>query len=176
MGRSLPSSINVYTWGSCTIDELALEVADASSSMLPHPAIGTRLVFQHISINDTTDVNRAPHLSPKDLGSVVIGRGGPGTDVDSDPTMERRNRTLPQTLAEARFLEGDYISCAIMAPMPDGSVAPEALAKADIGDHGRSNRYSDGGARGGGRGMHGSKGDWPVQRRGRGGRGNRGVW
>jgi histone deacetylase complex subunit SAP18 len=51
----------------------------------------------------------------KDLGSVVIGDGGPGI--------------LPSEEA-ARFVIGDYVSCAIMPPMENGSVAPPASGPA----------------------------------------------
>lgn len=131
-----PPSIEVHTWYSCTLYELALELADARPGAFPSPAVGTRLVFQLISPEDDDSDNEGSsraRFSAKDLGSVVIGEGGPGAEVENDPATERRERELPRTLDEARFLEGDYISCAILAPMPDGSVAHASLAKVNVG-------------------------------------------
>lgn len=83
----------------------------------------------------------------KDLGSVVIGDGGPGISTDADDvggeTEEGRLRMgatvgsaaeSAKSLADARFVVGDYLSCAILPPSPaDGSVQPASAARAGRG-------------------------------------------
>lgn len=90
----------------------------------------------------------------KDLGSVVLGAEGisaaalaaangggveeeeEGEDVDTSGTAAAAlpaadTATKDKTLGEAKFVVGDYVSCAILAPMPDGSVAPPMTARND---------------------------------------------
>ncbi|OAQ97549.1 hypothetical protein LLEC1_01122 [Akanthomyces lecanii] len=123
---ALLSFINVYTWPSCTLQELIYELADARPNPLPSPAIGTRVVFQHVS----PDLKRVSAVGGgrakfaiKDLGSSVVGAGGPGAEDDEHPN-ENRGYGGTSTLQDAHFAAGDYISCAILPPLDDGSVAP----------------------------------------------------
>ena len=122
----------------------------------------------------------------RDLGSVVFGDGGPGlnladveadmeTSEDLDGHYKRPSRKLlgepEKTLRDAKFVVGDYISCAVLAPLADGSVAfpPPPVAavtvprggygggmRGDFGGRGRENGFGSG-YRGRG-GMRGSAG------------------
>lgn len=108
---------------------------------------------------DTRDTGRpgpGRYLS-KDLGSVVLGGGdGPGVlpsngeaagIVTGGPMAGELGGEPEKTLQEARFVIGDYISCAIFPPLPNGSVVP-LPTMGGAGPHGRS-------AAGFGRGMSG---------------------
>ncbi|KAF2084883.1 hypothetical protein K490DRAFT_728, partial [Saccharata proteae CBS 121410] len=142
---SPPPHLQIYTWPSCTLRELTHLLVSALPSLLPQPAIGTRLIFRLI-FPDTRAAAQGREGMPgryvsKDLGSVVIGGGGPGIDVedvDGDVDMddggakpqnggrqdlENLEGDADKTLAEARFVIGDYVACAIFPPLPDGSVA-----------------------------------------------------
>ncbi|KAF4625581.1 hypothetical protein G7Y89_g12586 [Cudoniella acicularis] len=82
----LPQHVQIYTWQSCTLRELAHLLTIALPSLLPDPAIGTRLAFRLI-FPDTR--NPGPGTGPgrymtKELGSVVIGDGGPGILPDEE--------------------------------------------------------------------------------------------
>jgi histone deacetylase complex subunit SAP18 len=75
----------------------------------------------------------------KDIGSIVIGEGMAGASNgshaagDDDVEMGDRSPLEPSlgdsTLEDARYVIGDYVSCAILPPLPDGSVAPEYAAR-----------------------------------------------
>lgn len=86
----------------------------------------------------------------KDLGSVVIGDGGPGISTEGDDDNDagagaedgrlRLGATAgsaaesAKSLADARFVVGDYLSCAILPPSAaDGSVQPASAARAGRG-------------------------------------------
>ena len=135
----LPPHLEIYTWQSCTLRELSQLLSGALPSLLPNPPVGTRLCFRLIY----PDARGAAMMGPdargrylsKDLGSVVVGpsdspyRG----DEDADDLAEARPRAGPlrlqgseadKTLQDARFIIGDYIECAILPPLIDGSVAP----------------------------------------------------
>lgn len=70
-----------------------------------------------------------PRYVPKDLGSVVLGRGGPGAGPpEGVPEDEPDDGSM--TLADARFITGDYICCAIMPPDElSGNVVPASSAR-----------------------------------------------
>lgn len=151
----------MYTHPTCTLTELAAHFTTVSPpSLLPSPPIGTRLVFQLICADiRSTNPNQRRHLA-KDLGNVVIGgapspEGGDAMGADDDG----------KTLEDANFVVGDYISCVVLPPLEDGSVAPVSLARK--GKHaGRENEHGrpGGGAGPGGPGLGGSApfpvGDW----------------
>ncbi|KAM5353811.1 hypothetical protein ACJ41O_000461 [Fusarium nematophilum] len=170
--HSLPSHIPVYTWSDCTLKELALELADAKPSAIPSPAVGTRLVFQLVFPdlrNASAVTNAPPRFGVKDLGSIVIGEGQlavePSEDVDMDASV-RGGKGVDRTLNDARFVVGDYISCAVLPPLSDGSVAPASSVRREPASGPRDGR---GGYRGG---LHGRENGF-----GRGGfRGGRGGW
>ncbi|KAG7101057.1 Histone deacetylase complex subunit SAP18 like protein [Verticillium longisporum] len=138
--RALPPSLDLYTWPSCTLDELAHQLAAERPALLPDPAVGTRLAFRLI-FPDARSMDNASHTAPrfmvKDLGSVVIGDGRPGLDVAAaDDATDVADRVSPvrqpggikdglRTLEGSKFVVGDYVSCAILPPLPDGAVAPE---------------------------------------------------
>ncbi|KAI8628599.1 hypothetical protein F5Y19DRAFT_464971 [Xylariaceae sp. FL1651] len=125
----LPPYLILHTWPDCTLEELAHHVAAADGHLLPDPAVGTRLAFRLI-FQDTRGSASVNKYTVKELGSVVIGDGGPGLDpedVDAERILE--DTTPDKTLSEARFVVGDYISCAILPPLPDGSVAPASSAR-----------------------------------------------
>ncbi|KAK7517462.1 Sin3 associated polypeptide p18-domain-containing protein [Phyllosticta citriasiana] len=142
-----PPHLQIYTWPSCTLRELTHLLVTALPSLLPSPAIGTRLSFRLIFPDtkgaamaatgggrgaDNGNVPPGRYLS-KGLGSVIIGGGGPGVEEDDVelPTsraaaaaaLDRLEGDADKTLADARFVIGDYVSCCILPPGPDGSVA-----------------------------------------------------
>ena len=97
----------------------------------------------------------------KTLGSVVIGEGGPGSEAAIEIEKGRHvkvERESQRTLEDANFVTGDYISCAILPPLPNGSVAPAANVWRDpplrIND-GRAHPYRGFPARGNGFGGDG---------------------
>ncbi|KAL7945775.1 Sin3 associated polypeptide p18 domain-containing protein [Trichoderma barbatum] len=146
---SLPPHISIYTWSTCTLHELALELAAAKPGALPTPAIGTRLSFQLVcpDLRGTSATNTAqPKFAVKDLGSIVIGEGYPGAEnpdeADTDVVM-RDDGGKDKTLADWRFVVGDYVSCAVLPPLSDGSVAPLSNAKRGSISSGRDGRVSN---------------------------------
>ncbi|TGJ79789.1 hypothetical protein E0Z10_g8979 [Xylaria hypoxylon] len=142
----LPPSLTLHTWLDCTLDELAQHIAAADGDLLPDPAIGTRLAFRLI-FQDTRGAASVNKYTVKELGSVVIGDGGPGLDPENVDTEQTLDDTDPdKTLADARFVVGDYISCAILPPLPDGSVAPASSARMGRGTGAGESRLAVGSA------------------------------
>ncbi|KAK8100625.1 Histone deacetylase complex subunit [Apiospora kogelbergensis] len=148
----LPPHLTVHTWDDCTLLELAHHLAASPRFLLPEPAIGTRLVFRLI-FADTRSANPSVHhfsswdgggkFMVKELGSLVIGDGGPGLDPE-DPELAKQidpDTDANKTLADARFVVGDYISVAILPSLEDGTVAPTSSARmgrgAGAGEAGR---------------------------------------
>ncbi len=93
----------------------------------------------------------------KDLGSVIIGEGGPGILPDEEEAAIVRGGQMEgplggdpdKTLQDARFVIGDYVCCAVVPPMDNGSVAPppSGPARGNFGG-GRSEFGGRGGASG----------------------------
>ncbi|KAI0118624.1 hypothetical protein GGR51DRAFT_497107 [Nemania sp. FL0031] len=161
---SLPPYLTLHTWPDCTLDELAQHIAAADGNLLPDPAIGTRLAFRLI-FQDTRAPASANKYTVKELGSVVIGDGGPGLDPDDVEAERALDDTDPtKTLADARFVVGDYISCAILPPLPDGSVALASSARMGRGTGAGESRLAVGRAPDG----PARDRDAPFQRHGRG--------
>ncbi|KAJ4260675.1 hypothetical protein NW762_007419 [Fusarium torreyae] len=177
--HSLPPHISVYTWTDCTLNELALDLAATKPSAFPSPAIGCRLLFQLVfpDLRSTTAVaNASPHYGVKDLGSIVIGDDS-GSDPPGDINMDATTRNVEdknKTLNDARFVVGDYITCAILPPLSDGSVAPVTSVRREqaSGSYdsrgggyrgGRENGFRHGGSRGGRSGWRDDVGgDFPM--------------
>ncbi|KAL2752554.1 hypothetical protein ACRALDRAFT_1072461 [Sodiomyces alcalophilus JCM 7366] len=194
--RTPPPSLPLYAWHDCTLNELALQMASERPSLLPTPAFGTRLAFRLV-IPDTRGAAGAASSGPhypgdqarfmvKDLGSIVIGEdvsgfangsdtvGNEELDATGRPPSpvggkgEKGGSAGDTTLQSARFVIGDYVSCAILPPLPDGSVAPEPSKwEAPLTRHERGlgglGPYSHGGGRrdigfGRGRRDHGRSG------------------
>ncbi|PHH76345.1 hypothetical protein CDD80_1586 [Ophiocordyceps camponoti-rufipedis] len=170
--ESLPRHISIYTWPSCTLSELAMELAASKPSALPYPAIGTRLAFQLVypDLRGMTSLSDAPpRYAVKDLGSIVIGQGGPGAETSESGVSggaPRADHEIGKTLNDARFVVGDFISCAILPPLPDGSVAPASNARRDSG-RGHVGREN---------GMGIGRGVWAGRREGAGRRVPSGEW
>ncbi|EGX96944.1 Sin3-associated protein, putative [Cordyceps militaris CM01] len=122
------SSVNIFTWPSCTLQELVYELADARPNPLPAPSIGTRVVFQLVypDLKSASSVGgRRANFAVKDLGSHIVGAGGPGAEDDEHLDTNSKGRgSTTWTLQDAHFAAGDYISCAILPPLSDGTVAP----------------------------------------------------
>lgn len=150
---SLPPYVSIYTWSTCTLNELALELAAAKPNALPTPAIGTRLSFQLVcpDLRGSSAINTTqPKFAVKELGSIVIGEGYPGAEdrEEAGPdSLMREDSGKDKTLADWRFVVGDYISCAILPPRGDGAVAPSGAARRGSTSGGRDGR--SGGFRGG---------------------------
>ena len=192
-----------------TLLELAHHIASLQPSALPSPAIGTRLSFRLI-YPDTASAYSSRGLPPdqappprylsKDLGSLVLGEGGPGIelpgdDEDEDNTtsavggdnaavgISRPREVLSaagKTLADAKFVVGDYLSVAVLPPDEGtGAVVPAAAAAAGVvGETGRMGRRPTlGSALGGvppqGRRVNGFPVGQPGRGRGTGWRGGR---
>ncbi|KAF7589216.1 hypothetical protein BBP40_004558, partial [Aspergillus hancockii] len=132
----LPAHLQIYTWQSCTLRELSQLLTSALPSLLPDPPVGTRLCFRLIYPDTKAAASMGPdargrYLS-KDMGSVVIGpRDSPHREENDDEGAGPRSGPLrlqgndaDKTLQDMRFVIGDYIDCAILPPLEDGSVAP----------------------------------------------------
>ncbi|KAI9810105.1 MAG: hypothetical protein M1827_006716 [Pycnora praestabilis] len=157
---ALPPHLQIYTWPSCTLRELSHLLTSALPTLIPDPVIGTRLSYRLI-FPDTRDSGRpgpGRYLN-KELGSVVVGAEGPGilpTEEESaivrgGPMAGELSGEPDKTLQDARFVIGDYISCAIIPPLADGAVAPTPAAlgtgsRAGVGSRGMGDF---GGGRGG---------------------------
>lgn len=64
----------------------------------------------------------------KEMGSIVItAPDGANGDVEmNSKEYELGGEDSDKTLADAKFVIGDYIDCAIFAPLSDGSVVPRS--------------------------------------------------
>ncbi|CAG7944534.1 unnamed protein product [Penicillium salamii] len=166
----LPQHLEIYTWQSCTLRELSQLLTSALPRLLPDPAIGTRLCFRLIYPDARGAAMNGPdargrYLS-RDLGSVVVAPRDT-QDEEAKPRIRFQGNEADKPLHDERFIVGDYIECAILPPLDDGSVAPVLS--------GASGPMS--GPRGGG-GMRAFRengfGGYPRGPRGRGPRGDRG--
>ena len=105
-------------------------MVEASPPIVPRPAIGTRLAFRLIFVDARANrIDLPPRYIAKDLGSVVLGAGGPGAGPD-EGVPDSDFADGGKTLADARFVTGDYISCAILPPNElTGDVMPASSAR-----------------------------------------------
>ncbi|KIW18864.1 hypothetical protein PV08_03153 [Exophiala spinifera] len=154
---ALPPHLQIYTWMSCTLRELAQLLTQALPHILPDPSIGTRLSFRlvypdvHASRGAGGRLEsdgRGRYLS-KEIGSIVIS--APAKDSNGDggaPNLD--GDELDKTLEDARFVIGDFIDCAVFPPLSDGSVVSRNSVSGRGGGT-RENGY--GRVRGGGYGM-----------------------
>ncbi|KAI5302788.1 hypothetical protein KEM56_000355 [Ascosphaera pollenicola] len=141
----LPPHLQIYTWQSCTLRELATLLTSALPNLLPDPAVGTRVSFRLIYPDTKGAILAGPdaqgRFMSKDMGSVVVGpeeeadAGHEENDRDADDQADKKLNTrrrpvklhgddADKTLQDMRFVIGDYVDCAIQPPLPDGSVAP----------------------------------------------------
>ncbi|KAG0153822.1 hypothetical protein PDIDSM_1201 [Penicillium digitatum] len=182
-------------------------LTSALPSLLPDPPVGTRLCFRLIYPDARGAAMGGPdargrYLS-RDLGSAIVGpRDSPLRADDDEDKQDARPRPGPlrfqgseadRPLQDARFIVGDYIECAILAPLEDGSIAPAIKGASGpiMGPRGgggggmrafRDNGYPRGPSRGGPRGGSGGpphmpRGDWHRgERLPEGGRGGRRGW
>jgi len=140
----LPQHLEIYTFPSCTLAELTHLIADADPSIFPSPSVGTRLAYRLIYPDTRGGPASSPRLMVKELGSVVIGPSGAGAEseevedaganldgVAADAGASLHDAT--RTLADARFVVGDYISVAILPTLESGAVAPASAAKTGPG-------------------------------------------
>ncbi|OQD68377.1 hypothetical protein PENDEC_c036G04599 [Penicillium decumbens] len=178
----LPPHLEIYTWQSCTLRELSQLLTSALPSLLPDPPVGTRLCFRLIY----PDARGAAMMGPdvrgryvsKDLGSVVVAprdspyRGEEEADARAEPRprgpLRFQGSEADKALQDVRFIVGDYVECAILPPLDDGSVAPPlrgASGPPGMGGGGmrafRENGFGRGG-RGGPRGGDRDRGGPPT--------------
>ncbi|TKX19637.1 hypothetical protein C1H76_8210 [Elsinoe australis] len=156
------SSLTIHTWPDCTLSELTSYVTSAIPDLLPSPAVGTRLGFRLV-FPDTRSpgagIDGRGKWMSKDLGGLIVGEdvhenvngnGTRGTDNDA-LGLGRLTGDAEKTLADARFVIGDYVSCAIIPPRQDGSVGSLPAGDRVVGRRGFENG-ANGSNRGGGYG------------------------
>ena len=114
---------------STTLRELSEVLVTSLPSKIPNPLAGTRSCFR-IVYPDSSD-GRGHYLG-RDLGDVVIsgttfqakgddGRGG----LASEPqTLPLQGHNTERMLGDFQFVIGDFVECAILPPLEDGSVMP----------------------------------------------------
>ncbi|KAK4115378.1 hypothetical protein N656DRAFT_748541 [Canariomyces notabilis] len=121
--------ISIYTWKDCSLREFSHHLLGESPPVLPDPAIGTRLCFRLIYADTRARIDQPPRYVAKDLGSIVLGGGGPGAGPD-EGVPEGSVDDGDRTLADGRFMTGDFISCAILPPDElTGDVMPASSAR-----------------------------------------------
>ncbi|KAF2124766.1 hypothetical protein P153DRAFT_326177 [Dothidotthia symphoricarpi CBS 119687] len=172
----LPSHIQIYTWPNCNLRELCKLLLATYPKLLSHPYAGARIAFRLV-YPDIQGSNRpgAPgRFISRDIGSVIVGAAHPedeDTEMAEGGTMvEEALKQLDgdpeKTLGDVKFLIGDFVSCAILPPLPDGGVpaAPPPISgpsrgppPGPYGGRGRDNGF-------------GGRGDFGYGRGGRGGR------
>jgi histone deacetylase complex subunit SAP18 len=134
------SSLELYQWSDCTLGQLTSILI----SELPADAgveVGSRLMFKLIFPDTRAQMGEGGRGKwiDKPLGSVVVG--GRDADMEANDLLEG---DANKTLADARFVIGDFVACAIYPPGPDGRVPPMPAG-------GRAARDPYSGPRGGGR-------------------------
>lgn len=172
----LPTNVQIYTWPDCTLRELCSLLLTAVPTLLPQPYAGSRIAFRLVFPDIQGSRPGAPgRFIARDMGSVIVGAASAGEDVDMEgdnasqvsEALKQLDGDPDKTLADVKFLIGDYVACAILAPLPGGGVpaAPPPLAvpgrgppTGPYGGRGRENGF-------------GSRGDYGGY--GRGGRGGR---
>jgi histone deacetylase complex subunit SAP18 len=169
--HSLPPHVQIYTWKSCTLQEISTLLISALPSLLPEQSIGSRLCFK-LFYPDQNERSRgrdgySRYLS-RDIGNVIVG-GHPSTlitreaeESNQEDGKQEKSKTLYEgdtdvTLAEVKFVIGDLISCAVMAPSANGDVVPTPLEARGPRFGARENGFG-GGYRGGDR-RSGPRGD-----------------
>ncbi|WPH03384.1 Hypothetical protein R9X50_00626300 [Acrodontium crateriforme] len=128
--RIRTSQLQIYTWPTCTLKELTGllgSVLDNSSDT--RLSAGTRIIYKLVFADTRAQVNEAGagRWLDKPLGSVVIGSSGEdnnGTNGNSDAVGPLITGDAEKTLADARFVIGDYVVASLYPPGRDGSVAP----------------------------------------------------
>lgn len=202
----LPPHLEIYTWQSCTLRELSQLLTTALPSLLPDPPVGTRLCFRLIYPDTKAAAMGGPdargrYLS-KDIGNVIVApresmyrneddeedtAAGPPPPQASSRGLRLQGNDVEKTLQDVRFVIGDYVDCAILPPLEDGSVAPPIISgRGAVGGPGsigggmrafRENGFGRPGRGGGGRGDRIPVGDWKRgERVPEGGRGPRKGW
>lgn len=166
-GHLPPQQLQIYTWPNCSLRELTSIVHSAIPQQFPSPAVGTRISFRLV-FPDTKPSSTRPgepgRYMTKDLGSVVVGSD---PDSNGDTVMNSTSALdgdAEKTLQDARFIIGDYIACAILPPLSNGSVAPP-LSRTDSAGFARGG-YGNGAGRGG---AAGARDAYPGRRDGFGG-------
>jgi histone deacetylase complex subunit SAP18 len=133
-------SVQIYTWPTCTLAELTGLLGTVLPPGIlgegPGGSVGTRLVYKLIFPDTRGGVSESGKGKwiDKPLGSVVIG-GNASILQDEDETngalkTENLEGDADKTLADARFVIGDYVACTIYPPAADGRVAPMPLGGA----------------------------------------------
>ena len=160
---------------SCTLKELAHLLTSALPSILPSPAVGTRLAFRLVYPDPSAgrrgmegrlgDEGKGRYMS-REMGSVVIGetRDQNGGDVGGKD-WELAGEDAGKSLEDVRFVIGDFVDCAVFAPLSDGSVVSRSSVmgpgpRRDTNGFGRGYGRGRGGGfgRGGGEGV--PSGEW----------------
>lgn len=156
---SLPTHLPIHAYPTTTLLELAHHIASLRPAALPSPAIGTRLSFRLIYPDAAAppapsrllppDQSSAPppRYLAKDLGSLVlgyedgravkVGNGDDDEDMLNDDDENNGNAQPPEvspagnkTLADAKFVVGDYLSVAVLPPDGStGAVAPAVVVE-----------------------------------------------
>jgi histone deacetylase complex subunit SAP18 len=131
----LPPHAQIYTWPTCNLKELTALLIGAVPDALPSPAVGTRICYRLIFPDIQSNARHgAGRFLTKELGSVVVGSDSEVEPDDGKPAGDRPEDDGGKTLQEARFVIGDYISCAILPPLSNGDVAaPPSRAPRSFG-------------------------------------------
>lgn len=143
----LPPHLQIYTWQSCTLRELAQLLTSALPKLLPDPAIGTRLNFRLVhpdtkpppgggfgGSGDAPGADGRGKFLGKDMGSVIIGaKDEHDSESKGAGDMKMQGEDAEKSLQDARFVIGDYVDCAILPPLSDGSVAPPIVTRQPAG-------------------------------------------
>jgi histone deacetylase complex subunit SAP18 len=143
----LPAHVEIYTWMDCTLRELAQLLTSALPSIVPSPAIGTRLAFRLV-YPDTMPMRgaggrldgegRGRYIS-REIGSVVISAPQENGETNGKTgRFDLGGEDAEKTLDDARFVIGDFVDVAVFPPLSDGSV----VSRASIHPTGRGNRES----------------------------------
>ncbi|KAF1348334.1 hypothetical protein EJ07DRAFT_141840 [Lizonia empirigonia] len=160
----LPTHLQIYTWQSCSLRELCGLFLGAMPNLLPQPYAGTRIAFRLVypDIQGSNRPGGQGRYISRDIGSVIVGARtanedsemGDGDGAAVAEALKQLNGDPDKKLSDAKFLIGDYVTCAILPPLPDGSVpaAPPPMSGPGRGPPGAYGGRGDFGFGRGGRG------------------------
>jgi histone deacetylase complex subunit SAP18 len=127
-------SVQIYTWPTCTLAELTGLLGTVLPPGIlgegPGGSVGTRLAYKLIFPDTRGGVSESGRGKwiDKPLGSVVIGGNAAMLQDEEEANGALKPENLEgdseKTLADARFVIGDYVACTIYPPTADGRVAP----------------------------------------------------